>query len=138
MRNNLKGQWFLISAVIASGAFLAISILFNNYFIVDTSTPALIDGDYYFNSVKNGINKTIAFSACVNLTRNLDNFVQFNKRELAEVGYFLEIKYTQGVCSASSKGINYAILLTSEKYVRCDKTDSVAPSLQLSANGINC
>jgi hypothetical protein len=121
---SLKGQWFLVSAVIASGAFLAISILFNNYFVVDKSEPALIEGDYYFAVVKSGMNRTIWLSNCTvaggitNMERYLREFVQFSKDELAAVSYFLHVEYTINDCAA--KRVNYGILLASEKYVRCD------------------
>ena len=133
-----KGQWFLVSAVIASGAFLAISLLFNNYFVVDTSEPALIEEDYYFSGVKSGINRTIWFSNCTviegitNMDRNLRNFVQFSKDELAEVGYFLHAEYTINDCAA--KRVNYGILLASEKYVRCDNVANP----QIVLPGVKC
>ncbi len=119
-----KGQWFLVSAVIASGAFLAISILFNNYFVVDTSDPALIDENYYFNLVKSGMDKTVQFSNCsvtggmTNMDRNIRAFVDFSKQEMAETGYFLHVEYS--IVDCSSKKVNYGILLASERYTRCD------------------
>ena len=113
-----KGQWFLISAVIASGAFLAISILFNNYFVVDTSEPALIDEGFYFDSVKDGMERTIDLSDCTNMDRNLRSFVQFSEEKLTAIGYFLHVEYTINSCAA--KDVDYGILLASDRYVRCD------------------
>ncbi len=133
----LKGQWFLISAVIASGAFLAISLLFNNYFVVDVSEPALIEEDYYFSMVKGGMNRTIWLSNCTinggitNMERNLRAFSEFSKDELAKVGYFLHVEYTINDCAA--KRVNYGILLASERYVRCDNVanpQSIIPGIR--------
>ena len=132
-----KGQWFLVSAVIASGAFLAISLLFNSYFVVDTSKPALIDEDYYFHVVKSGINNTIQLSNCTvndgitNMERNLGGFVDFTTNELAEIGYFLHIEYNIVDCNA--KRVNYGILLASDRYTRCDNVanpQSILPGVK--------
>ena len=51
-RTSSKGQWFFISAVIASGIFLSISVIFKDYFAVDSSA-ALSDEDFYFSSDTN-------------------------------------------------------------------------------------
>ena len=119
-----KGQWFLVSAVIASGTFLAISILFSDYFTADTSKPALIDEDYHFSNVKSGMNRIVQLSdrtavgGLTNMDRNLRAFIQFSKQELAEIGYFLHVEYTINDCNA--KKVDFGILLASDRYVRCD------------------
>ncbi|MCX6819126.1 MAG: hypothetical protein NT129_03970, partial [Candidatus Aenigmarchaeota archaeon] len=51
-----KGQWFLISTVMVSAAFLAISFLFEEYFAVDNSAMARIADNYYFDDIKYGLN----------------------------------------------------------------------------------
>lgn len=88
-----KGQWFLVSAVIATGAFLAFSVLFKDYFAVDVSRAVMVDEDYYFRSVKDGLQKTAAVSCPDNraFRRNAAAFAEFTKERLAEKGYLLTI-----------------------------------------------
>ncbi len=113
----MKGQWFIISAVIASGTFLAISLFFNSYYLIDTSETALIDGSYHFDNVKNGLERTIDLSDCTNMDRNMKTFVHFSKQELAKTGYFLHVEYEINNCN--TRNVDYGVLLASDKYVRC-------------------
>ncbi len=89
-----KGQWFIISAIVISSAFLVISMLFKSYYLVDTSSVARIDEDYYFENIASGLNKTVDVSDCSNITKNLDKFIEFAREEMGKRGKYLEVDYT--------------------------------------------
>src|SRR3990172_7058492 len=63
-RRRMKGQWFLISAVIASSIFLTISFALKSFFSVDTSAAALYDEHYYFFDIKYNVNEIKLHSGC--------------------------------------------------------------------------
>ena len=46
MATGTKGQWFIISAVIATGAFLSISLVLKDFFVVDASNDARTREDF--------------------------------------------------------------------------------------------
>lgn len=112
-RSN-KGQWYIISAVIASGALLTIAIIFKSYFVVDSSKVALMDETYHFNVFKNGLQRTIQLSSCSELDRNLREFIQFSRQKMAQKGYLLTIFYTINDCATKDVSIN-VILLQSDR-----------------------
>src|SRR3989344_4913033 len=68
-----KGQWFIISAVIISGALLAISFTFRGYFAADTSAVQLNDQSYYFYSINESIANVHASNAdCATKQKDVD------------------------------------------------------------------
>lgn len=88
-RTSSKGQWFFISAVIASGIFLSISVIFKDYFAVDSSA-ALSDEDFYFSSIKDGLITAIKSDPdCTG--ENLKEFVQFATDKMARISYMLNV-----------------------------------------------
>lgn len=113
-----KGQWFLISAVIASSAFLGISLLVKDYFAVDTSSAAKINNGFYFQSISqqldNILKNTVVNDSpvCINLTTNLDEFRAVAEKAMAAKGLFFDMNYTIKNCS--SKKVNFNFLLASQ------------------------
>ena len=108
----MKGQWFLISAVIAVGAFLSISIFFRDYFVFDTTYTIRINEETYFSSLKMQFDAVVAQSTCTNLDANLKEFEYFAQKKMAEIGYFLYLDHTINGCIATKK-----IVLASERAV---------------------
>jgi len=100
---TMKGQWFLISAVVASGVFLALSALFKSYFVVDPAFTARHNEDFYFNNVREQFNNVISASDCTSMDRNLREFRAFTQRELGNMGYFLFMNYTFDCNAKTSK-----------------------------------
>ncbi len=96
----VKGQWFLISAVVISGALLTISVLFRDYFIADASKVALIDEDFYFNDIKSGMKDILANHCPSNDegARNLKEFLEFSRQKMQEKGYILEVVWSDTDC----------------------------------------
>ncbi|MCD6557494.1 MAG: hypothetical protein J7K31_00475 [Candidatus Aenigmarchaeota archaeon] len=89
-----KGQWFIISAIVISSAFLVISMLFKGYYLIDTSSSATIDEDYYFENIQSDLNNVIDSSDCSNVTKNLNKFIEFAREEMGKKGKYLDVNYT--------------------------------------------
>lgn len=110
-----KGQWFIISAIIVSGAFLAISGLFKGYYDIDTSVIGRYNEDYYFKNIKTQFNVVVQDSDCTDMQENLDEFVYFSEQSMQERGYFLFVNYTINNCL--TKDVSLGMLLASERAV---------------------
>lgn len=114
-----KGQWFLISAVIASSIFLAISFLLRDYF----SVPPAIGNDeqIYFDDVKNGAIRAVKIDCekqgggNLNNRENLTDYIYFAGQRMAALGYLLNITAKNTI--DCTKGIEnfHVILLKSNK-----------------------
>lgn len=104
----MKGQWFLISAVIASSAFLALSLFFKDYFVLDTSSPAKINNDLYLYSISGQLDNIVSTSItndpprCINLTTGIDEFKTLTERTLAPKGLFVFLNYTVLDCTTNN------------------------------------
>lgn len=110
-----KGQWFMVSAVMVSAAFLVISSFLTSYSSMDSSKTATYNEDYYYNNVKEQFMKVVEQSDCGNLTSNLNEFKYFAEKSMGELGYLLFINYTVEPCP--SKNVKLGMLLGSEKMV---------------------
>jgi hypothetical protein len=110
-----KGQWFLISAVIVSGAFLAISALFHGYYDIDSSVIGKYNENYYFQNIKDQFNNIIQASDCTNMAANLKEFVYFAEQSMQKNGYVLFINYT--IINCADKNVRRGFLLASNKAV---------------------
>jgi hypothetical protein len=114
-----KGQWFIISAIIASGAFLVISIIFMDFTSVDTSTPKILDADFYFSLFNHSFYSTVDAigydipGGCVDLQNALDDVVSFNKRRLLEKGIILNETFT--VDCVGSTVTSHLMFLSSDR-----------------------
>ncbi|MBI2076168.1 MAG: hypothetical protein HYT72_02890 [Candidatus Aenigmarchaeota archaeon] len=114
-RDNIfnKGQWFFISAVIASGIFLSISVIFKDYFAVESS-PVLSDEDFYFSSVKDGLLAAIKSDpGCTG--ENLKEFVQFATERTAQIGYMLNVTKKNNLDCAKGMENFHLVLLQSPR-----------------------
>lgn len=98
-RGRSKGQWFIISAVIAVGAFLSISLVMKDFFVVDTSDVARIDEDFHFWNVQEQFSAAVVRSDCASLDNNIKEYNAYSKKELAKKGYFLHTDYEICECT---------------------------------------
>jgi len=117
--SRIKGQWFLISAVVISGAFLAISVMFKDYLILDQSVVVRMDEDFYFHNIKEGLNRTVNITGfdlpdCDSLKTKLDEFIFFSKERMAENGYYL---YVEKSVDCIANTASFGILLASDRMV---------------------
>ena len=133
-----KGQWFIISAVIVSGAFLTISVLFRSFFSVDTSDIAMLDHDVMLSSIKDGMRKTIEESEppCSILSRNLDEFKYFSMEKLSEKGYILDMRYDIADCNAKQVDTHLILVSSSSMEVwEGERPEAESVTANLNGNG---
>ena len=109
----MKGQWFIVSAVIATTALAVISGMFRDYFVVDASSIARYNEDYYLDNVESVLQRTIALSPCDGLQVNIEEFLAFSESSLAELGYLLNADYTINNCGTHD--VSYTLELLSDK-----------------------
>lgn len=88
-----KGQWFLISAVIAVSAFLSISIVLKDFFVIDSSVTARNREDQYMWNIKEQFENVVEKSSCTEMDANLNEYMNFVKNRLWESGYLVYIEY---------------------------------------------
>lgn len=121
-----KGQWFFISAVIASGIFLSISVAFRGYFSVDNSV-ASVDENFYLSGIKDGIISSIKSDTdCTG--KNLDEFIHFAADRMERMGHLLNVTKKSALNCAPGNELNnfHLILLQSP---RMQVWDGVRPEI---------
>jgi hypothetical protein len=122
-----KGQWFLVSAVMATGVFLVISMLFRSYSAVDTSESARVTEDYYFNNVKQQFSNAVAASTCADMDANLREYRAFAQRELNSLGYRLYLDYTINDCAIPD--VSVGLLVASSRFMVYENVDPASLGL---------
>lgn len=106
---NRKGQWMLISAVVISTVFLLMSTTLLSYFGVESSKIAVHDEKFIYNNLDDKLTQIVETDQCVNMTRDLDNFIAFAKQEYGGQGYFIDIAYTNSCPSGPTKITKLAV-----------------------------
>ncbi|MEM7827024.1 MAG: hypothetical protein QXQ40_02260 [Candidatus Aenigmatarchaeota archaeon] len=107
----MKGQWFIISAVIISGMLLTISTLLNGFFLFDYSSAIRLDEDFLFLNIERELNRTIQYSKSTEeLERNIKYFIMFVESETARMGYYMEIR---NLTHISQSGTTFLLSLVS-------------------------
>ena len=120
----MKGQWFLISAVVAVGAFLSISVFFRDYFATDSSAIVRINEDAYFLELKAQFDVVITQSDCSNMDANLKEYEYFAQKSMSQLGYFLYMDHIITDCAA--KDVQKKIVLASERAVLNEGIDAAS------------
>ena len=103
-----KGQWFLLSAVVATGAFLVISGVFSTYSSIDPSVIARSNENFHFSQIRNQFQNVVSGSQCADLDANLREFTAMARKEMAEHGYLLYINYSLSGCGVARHGFMLA------------------------------
>jgi len=93
MQSRSKGQWFLISAVIVTGAFLSISLVLKDYFVIDASGQASGREDVYLWNIKDQFAQVVEQSSCDEMGNNLNSYITFVRNRMSESGYLVYIEY---------------------------------------------
>lgn len=91
----MKGQWFLISAVIATGAFLSISLVLKDYFVVDASGQARLREDYLLWDLRDQFESVVSQSSCEEMEKRLNAYIAFARARLWESGYIGHVEYAR-------------------------------------------
>jgi hypothetical protein len=92
-RQRKKGQWFIVSAIIASAALLALSFVFRGYFVTDTSLVQLNDESFYFENIKASIEEVKSVSDCDNIEKSLEELDHFTTESLIKRGILFKHIY---------------------------------------------
>ena len=111
--HSSKGQWFIISAVMISGVFLAISSMMRISFDVDASDVGRRNEYFYFNNM---LEQQASIEAkCTpgegDFARDMKEFEHFSRLFAESRGYFFFMNYTIDGCDARSLGL----MIASEK-----------------------
>ncbi len=88
----MRGQWFVIAAIITSATLLAISQILASYLIVDLSFVGRLKEDVIFYSLVEELNKTI--EKCMtsgNCMKRIEEFSYVASRELGGRGYYFHL-----------------------------------------------
>lgn len=117
----MKGQWFLISAVVATSVFLAISFMFKSYFIADSTTVAKMNEDYYFNDIRQQFQNVVMNSNCANTDENAREFRALTEKEMGNLGYLLFLNYS---IDCNAKEYTLGLLLASENAIFCQNVNA--------------
>jgi len=113
--NYSKGQWFIVSAVIATGVFLVISNLFKTYALIDVSDTARGDEDFNFHNINQTFFSVVAGSNCSNMDKNIREYRAFAEREMNNIGYTFFMNYTINDCNA--KSVSMGLLIGSSRMI---------------------
>jgi len=117
----MKGQWFIISAVVASGVFLAISVLFRDYFMVDSAAVTERNEPFYFKNIEQQLLRLETLdSGCTNPQLYDEHYRELAYRaekSMAALGYVLYLNRT-AACPPT-----FSILLASEHMVISKNVD---------------
>lgn len=111
----MRGQWFLVSAVVASAALLFISTLATEFFVVDLSLFPKIDEPYVFENVVRNLNETVVNYVLLSPKERalrIKEYIEFVSEKLGARGYYLEIV---NETSLESIPIRFKITLLSER-----------------------
>lgn len=104
-----KGQWFIISAVMISGVFLAISSMMRISFGVDASDVGRRNEYFYFSNIleqQGNVEAKCAMGG--DFTRDMAEFERFSRMFAESRGYFFFMNYTIDGCDARSLGLMVA------------------------------
>ncbi|MBI3190443.1 hypothetical protein HYZ41_01935 [archaeon] len=118
----MKGQWFLISAVVATTIFLVISGLFKSYFVADSSLIARSNEGFYFHNIEQQINNSIYQPDCTMMERSLREFRSFVQKEIEKFGYVAFVNYSY-VCEPGIRTVTPGIFVSSERMILCKNVD---------------
>lgn len=106
-----KGQWFLLSAVIASATFLSISLMYKGYLSIDSSEAARINEDFFFMNIVSELNRTFSYSAGDGeLCWNFIDFYAYASQKAMNSGYSLSMANKTPI---SKSGTDFSINLSS-------------------------
>ncbi|MEM5861207.1 MAG: hypothetical protein QXJ20_02335 [Candidatus Aenigmatarchaeota archaeon] len=131
---KMKGQWYIISAIIVAGALIVISNIFRSY-DYDYSYIIRMQEDFLFRNVEQELEKTILYSRSYEeLEYNIKHFIMFSQRRFAELGYSLRIINETSLVLPPGK-TRFRIELISER-VNITKVVEVPASLYSSTSTI--
>jgi len=110
---GMRGQWFVIAAIIVSATLLAISQILASYLVVDLSVIGRVREHTIFHGVVDELNKTI--ERCLGRGDCLERIEEFRhvaSKELGGRGYYFDLLLKR----LSPSSVLVEITLLSEKF----------------------
>lgn len=108
--SRYKGQWFIISAIVISSAFLAISSVFRGYVNTDTAIPHLSDDGVFFDSIRESIKNADDSNDCTTMGKSMEELAYLLRKQSAERGIAVTLDYD--VCATNPTGVHVSLLQT--------------------------
>ncbi len=105
-----KGQWFIISAIVISSAFLAISTVFRGYVNTDTALPHLNDDGTFFDAILESIKNIEDSNDCTTMGKSMEELVHLLKQQSTARGIVATLEYD--VCATEPEGVHVSLLQT--------------------------
>ena len=109
----MKGQWFIISAVVITSFFVTLSGLLKDYYVVDFLPVATNSEGFYFENVKQLLKNTAANSApecdANGKNQNITEAIDYTTRKMASLGYIMKASYSGFNCAAKQYDITLTI-----------------------------
>lgn len=104
----MKGQWFIISAVVITSFLVMLSGIFRDYSAAGFPVPS--HETFYFENVKGLLKKTVSGSPpdCASIEKNLTEAVYFTSSRMASLGFVQETSFVPVDCAQK----RYSITLT--------------------------
>lgn len=92
----MKGQWYIVAAVMFSFSLLTLFNVFQGYYVVDFVPVAENDEDIILMNLVDGLNQTAADSigGSENLNGDLTEFTEMVRENLIGKGYFFDCEYS--------------------------------------------
>jgi|GEM_PF-7041743 len=138
--SSSKGQWFLVSAVLATGAFLAISFLFRTYFASDSSIVARTSEDFYFSNLRDQLDYLAARNCPAgDFYGDFSELKEASNRILSALGYAVRMDVVSFDC-AQNPAYKLKLLVASSRFVVCQNYDQAEVSSVIGPKGneFNC
>jgi len=109
----MKGQWFIVSAIIISGALLVISNILRSY-VQDYSYIVRMDEDFILFNIEEELSETLLLSRDYeDLENNVKHFIYFVKYRIGRFGYYVEI-INESALSLPPAKTRFRIILVSD------------------------
>ncbi|MBI4018371.1 MAG: hypothetical protein HY368_02075 [Candidatus Aenigmarchaeota archaeon] len=111
---DVKGQWFIISAVVITSFFVILSGALRDYTAADFLPVASSSEAFYFENVRDMLKKSVTNSPPCSAERNLTEAIYYTTSKMASLGYIEDVSYVAVDCSQKK----YSVTL----YIASDRT----------------
>ncbi|MBI2578244.1 MAG: hypothetical protein HYW26_00885 [Candidatus Aenigmarchaeota archaeon] len=107
----MKGQWFIISAVVITSFFVVLSGLLRDYSAIDFLPTGTSSEAFYFENVKTVLENSVSSSPpdCAGIEKNLSEAIYYTKRKMASLGYIEDVSFSAADCAQKKYTITLGI-----------------------------
>lgn len=107
----MKGQWFIISAVVITSFFVVLSGLLRDYSAIDFLPTGTSSEAFYFENVKLMLKNSVTTSPpdCGSIEKNLTETIYYTTRKMASLGYIEDASFSAVDCAQKKYTITLSI-----------------------------